>query len=163
MLNVVSKRRLCKNTDEVQVDMSGVKSAKNIWLPSIVKPCSEFDHINDRMNVVQDPFIALSIYRARNSVEQSFQQFKNQTAGDRLYATSSTYMGKLFVQVLAQSLRLMMRMAGRRNKTATKRLPNNSLTKAFLLLRYLKANKATDRNARGKNRSRRKSEISLPS
>ena len=79
--------------------------------------------------------------------EQSFQQFKNQTAGDRLYATSSTYMGKLFVQVLAQSLRLMMRMACRRNETATNRLPSNSLTKAFMQLRYLKANKPTDRNA----------------
>ncbi|WP_417200931.1 hypothetical protein [Sutterella wadsworthensis] len=100
-----------------------------------------------RTNAVQDPFIALSIYRARNIVEQSFQQFKNQTTGDRLYANSSTYMGKLFVQVLAQSLRLMMRMVCRRNETATNRLPNNSLTKAFMQLRYLKANKPTDRNA----------------
>jgi len=112
-----------------------------------VKPCSEFDHINDRTNFVQDPFIALSIYRARNIVEQSFEQFKNQTAGARLYATSSTYMGKLFVQVLAQSLRLMMRMACRRNETTANRLPNNSLTKAFLQLRYLMVNKPTDRNA----------------
>ena len=62
-------------------------------------------------------------------------------------ATSSTYMGKLFVQILAQSLRLMMRMACRRNETATNRLPSNSLTKAFMQLRYLKANKPTDRNA----------------
>ena len=40
-----------------------------------------------------------------------------------------------------------MRMACRRNETATTRLPNNSLTKAFMQLRYLKANKLTDRNA----------------
>ena len=99
-----------------------------------------------RTNVVQDPFIARSIYRARNIVEQSFQQFKNQTAGDRLYATSSTYMGKLFVQVLAQSLRLMMRMACRRNETATNRLPSNSLTKAFMQLRYLKEMCIRDRS-----------------
>ena len=112
-----------------------------------MNPCSEFDHINDRTSVVRDPFITLSIYRARNIVEQSFEQFKNQTAGARLYATSSTYMGKLFVQILAQSLRLMMRMACRRSETTANRLPNNSLTKAFLQLRYLMVNKPTDRNA----------------
>ena len=47
----------------------------------------------------------------------------------------------------ARSQSLMMRMACRRNETATNRLPNNSLTKAFMQLRYLKANKPTDRNA----------------
>ena len=98
---------------------------------------------------------------ARNIVEQSFQQFKNQTAGDRLYATSSTYMGKLFVQILAQSLRLMMRMACRRNETATNRLPNNSLTKAFMQLRYLKAINQLIATLGKQKRSRRKSEISL--
>ena len=45
------------------------------------------------------------------------------------------------------SLSLLTRMACRRNETATNRLPNNSLTKAFMQLRYLKANKPTDRNA----------------
>ena len=55
-------------------------------------------------------------------------------------------MGKLFVQVLAQSLRLMMRMACRRNETATNRLPSN-FDEGFMQLRYLKANKPTDRNA----------------
>ena len=68
---------------------------------AVADACRYMGNFVIRTNVVQDPFIALSIYRARNIVEQSFQQFKNQTAGDRLYATSSTYMGKLFVQVLA--------------------------------------------------------------
>lgn len=127
-----------------------VKKEPQHWMrnaAAVAEACRYMGNFVIRTNVVQDPFIALSIYRARNIVEQSFQQFKNQTAGDRLYATSSTYMGKLFVQVLAQSLRLMMRMACRRNETATNRLPNNSLTKAFMQLRYLKANKPTDRNA----------------
>ena len=127
-----------------------VKKEPQHWMrnaAAVADACRYMGNFVIRTNVVQDPFIALSIYRARNIVEQSFQQFKNQTAGDRLYATSSTYMGKLFVQVLAQSLRLMMRMACRRNETATNRLPNNSLTKAFMQLRYLKANKPTDRNA----------------
>lgn len=127
-----------------------VKKEPQHWMrnaAAVADACRYMGNFVIRTNVVQDPFIALSIYRARNIVEQSFQQFKNQTAGDRLYATSSTYMGKLFVQVLAQSLRLMMRMACRRNETATNRLPSNSLTKAFMQLRYLKANKPTDRNA----------------
>ena len=127
-----------------------VKKEPQHWMrnaAAVADACRYMGNFVIRTNVVQDPFIALSIYRARNIVEQSFQQFKNQTAGDRLYATSSTYMGKLFVQVLAQSLRLMMRMACRRNETAANRLPNNSLTKAFMQLRYLKANKPTDRNA----------------
>ena len=127
-----------------------VKKEPQHWMrnaAAVAEACRYMGNFVIRTNVVQDPFIALSIYRARNIVEQSFQQFKNQTAGDRLYATSSTYMGKLFVQILAQSLRLMMRMACRRNETATNRLPSNSLTKAFMQLRYLKANKPTDRNA----------------
>ena len=41
----------------------------------------------------------------------------------------------------------MMRMACRCSDKVTNRLPNNSLTKAFMQLRYLKANKPTDRNA----------------
>ena len=41
----------------------------------------------------------------------------------------------------------MMHVVCRRSDKVTNRLPNNSLTKAFMQLRYLKANKPTDRNA----------------
>ena len=73
-----------------------VKKEPQHWMrnaAAVADACRYMGNFVIRTNVVQDPFIALSIYRARNIVEQSFQQFKNQTAGDRLYATSSTYMG----------------------------------------------------------------------
>ena len=44
----------------------------------------------------------------------------------------------------------------------TNRLPNNYLTKAFMQLRYLKANKPTDRNAWKTKEIPKKTEISLP-
>ena len=49
-------------------------------------------------------------------------------------AVACCSMSKLFVQVLAQSLCLMIRMACRRSETAANRFPNNSLTKAFVQL-----------------------------
>ena len=61
---------------------------------AVADACRYMGNFVIRTNVVQDPFIALSIYRARNIVEQSFQQFKNQTAGDRLYATSKHLHGQ---------------------------------------------------------------------
>lgn len=47
-------------------------------------------------------------------------------------ADAGRCMSKLFLQVLPQSLRLMMHVVCRRSDKVTNRLPNNSLTKTFM-------------------------------
>lgn len=62
----------------------------------------------------------------------------------------------------ARSLSLMMRKACRRNKTAAHCLSNNSLIKAIMELRYLKAKNSKIALLRKQKQSRRKPESSLP-
>ena len=62
----------------------------------------------------------------------------------------------------ARSQSLMMRKACRRNKTAAHCLSNNSLIKAIMELRYLKAKNSKIALLRKQKQSRRKPEISLP-
>ena len=50
-----------------------------------------------RSNCGLDAFEVLRIYRERNIIEQNFNQLKNWVDGDRLYATESTYKGKILV------------------------------------------------------------------
>ena len=61
-----------------------------------------------RSNCGLDAFEVLRIYRERNIIEQNFNQLKNWVDGDRLYATESTYKGKILVFVIAESLRMVM-------------------------------------------------------
>lgn len=100
-----------------------------------------------RSNSVSDPFAALSLYRMRNIVEVGFNQFKNQTAGSRMYATNSTYIGKLFIHTLAQALRMTMLIKIKRSELPGNPLPKDSLEKAFWQLRKLMADKPIGRNA----------------
>ena len=54
-----------------------VKKEPQHWMrnaAAVAEACRYMGNFVIRTNVVQDPFIALSIYRARNIVEQSFQQ-----------------------------------------------------------------------------------------
>ena len=59
-----------------------------------------------RSDWLEDPIEALRIYRRRNIVEVAFRQFKVLNGGDRLQATQTSYMGKLMVHIIAQSLRM---------------------------------------------------------
>lgn len=61
-----------------------------------------------RSNCGLNAFEVLKIYRERNIIEQNFNQLKNWVDGDRLYATQSTYKGKLLVFVIAEGLRMVM-------------------------------------------------------
>ena len=100
-----------------------------------------------RSNSISNPFAALSLYRMRNIVEVGFNQFKNQTSGSRMYATNSTYIGKLFIHTLAQALRMTMLMKVKRSELPGNPLPKDSLEKAFWQMRKLMADKPIGRNA----------------
>lgn len=101
-----------------------------------------------RSNIVSDPYLALELYRRRNIVEQAFNQFKNQTDGSRLFSTQTTYMGKIFVHIIAQSLRMMLYMNAKRisEKNKSLKLPDQSITKALRLLRTVMAERPIGAN-----------------
>lgn len=100
-----------------------------------------------RSNAVSDPFAALSLYRMRNVVEVGFNQFKSQTGGSRMYATQSSYVGKLFIHTLAQAIRMTMLMKIKRSDLPGNPLPKDSLEKAFWQMKKLMADKPIGRNA----------------
>ncbi|MDO4938235.1 MAG: transposase [Sutterellaceae bacterium] len=100
-----------------------------------------------RSNEFSNPFEAMSCYHQRGIVELDFKQFKNQVEADRLNCTESTYRGKLFVNTLATSIRLMMLRATKANETPKNKLPNNSLDNLMERLDLLYAERRHDANA----------------
>ena len=92
-----------------------------------------------------DPFQSLSIYRERNIVETAFRQFKVLNGADRLYCTQTSYKGKIFIHLLAQTLRMMMSVSATRNQTADNKLPSDSLNKLMLKLQTLQASRPLGR------------------
>lgn len=116
-----------------------------------------------RSNCGLDAFEVLRIYRERNIIEQNFNQLKNWVDGDRLYATESTYKGKILVFVIAESLRMVMlnriqkavKSKAPKQKTEVKdnqladflKLPYESLPKLLAGLKGLVALKHCSTNA----------------
>ena len=116
-----------------------------------------------RSNCGLDAFEVLRIYRERNIIEQNFNQLKNWVDGDRLYATESTYKGKILVLVIAESLRMVMlnrirnnaksktpaqKQEGKDNQLADfMKLPYESLPKLLAGLKGLVALKHCSTNA----------------
>lgn len=76
----------------------------------------------------------LRLYRQRNIIEQGFQQLKHEVDGARLYATETTYRGKLFVFILAQAIR--MTMLARIKNNVKVRSDENSQLQDFLKLPF---------------------------
>ena len=99
-----------------------------------------------RTNTVANAFDSLVIYRERNIVETAFRQFKVLNEGDRLYATNLTYRGKIFIHILAQTLRMMLSVCACEHKASGRVLPGDSLTKAMLQLQKLQATKPAGRD-----------------
>ena len=92
-----------------------------------------------RSDWLEDPIQALRIYRRRNIVEVAFRQFKVLNGGDRLYATQTSYMGKLMVHIIAQSLRMAMTVQAKRRETQELKLPDNSVEKLLSALKRVRA------------------------
>ena len=82
---------------------------------SIEKACKYNGGFAIRTNEIKDPFQSLSIYRERNIVETAFRQFKVLNGADRLYCTQTSYKGKIFIHLLAQTMRMMMSVSATRN------------------------------------------------
>lgn len=92
-----------------------------------------------RSDWLEDPIEALRIYRRRNIVEVAFRLFKVLNGGDRLYATQTSYMGKLMVHIIAQSLRMAMTVQAKRRETQELKLPDNSVEKLLSALKRVRA------------------------
>ena len=101
-----------------------------------------------RSNEVTDPEKAMLFYRQRNVVEKCFNQFKNETAGNRMRCQQSAHEGKLFAHTLAQTLRMMLSMNAAKGveKNPALQLPKNSLTAALALLRAIQGIRPPKRN-----------------
>lgn len=99
-----------------------------------------------RSDWLEDPIEALRIYRRRNIVEVAFRQFKVLNGGDRLYATQTSYMGKLMVHTIAQSLRMAITVQAKRRETLELKLPDNSVEKLLTVLKKVRAVRAPTRS-----------------
>ena len=92
-----------------------------------------------RSDWLEDPIEALRIYRRRNIVEVAFRQFKVLNGGDRLQATQTSYMGKLMVHIIAQSLRMAITVQAKKRETQELKLPDNSVEKLLKALKGVRA------------------------
>lgn len=93
-----------------------------------------------RSNEIASGVQALQLYRDRQVIEQGFRQFKAGNGCDRLKATESAYVGKLFLYLLAQAIRMNMQMTARKNAESSQtELPGNSLDKLLAKLRSVYA------------------------
>ena len=99
-----------------------------------------------RSDWLEDPIEALRIYRRRNIVEVAFRQFKVLNRGNRLYATQTSYMGKLMVHTIAQSLRMAITVQAKRRETQELKLPDNSVEKLLTVLKKVRAVRAPTRS-----------------
>lgn len=92
-----------------------------------------------RSDWLEDPIEALRIYRRRNIVEVAFRQFKVLNGGDRLQATQTSYMGKLMMHIIAQSLRMAITVQAKKRETQELKLPDNSVEKLLKALKRVRA------------------------
>ena len=100
-----------------------------------------------RSNFFRNPFEAKRCYNRREMVERDFRIFKNDVGGDRIRGTKATYIGRLFVFILATSLRMMMLHQAKANETPDNKIPENSLDDVLEYLDHLYAEKRGDANA----------------
>ena len=92
-----------------------------------------------RSDWLEDPIEALRMYRRRNIVEVAFRQFKVLNGGDRLQATQTSYIGKLMVHIIAQSLRMAITVQAKKRETQELKLPDNSVEKLLKALKRVRA------------------------
>src|SRR5699024_596220 len=89
-----------------------------------------------RTNCIKDPFECLAVYKQRQIVETAFRQMKVLNGNNRLRCTERTYVGKLLLFVIAQSLRMRMLYTVKENEQKLDLdLPGDSLDKAMAMLK----------------------------
>ena len=120
-----------------------VENNKNVWVKNI-KGLEEFltraGCFAIRTNCIEDPFECLAVYKQRQIVETAFRQMKVLNGNNRLRCTERTYVGKLLLFVIAQSLRMRMLYTVKENEQRLALdLPGDSLDKAMAMLKGIMA------------------------
>ena len=120
-----------------------VENNKNVWVKNI-KGLAEFltraGCFAIRTNCIEDPFECLAVYKQRQIVETAFRQMKVLNGNNRLRCTERTYVGKLLLFVIAQSLRMRMLYTVKENEQRLDLdLPGDSLDKAMAMLKGIMA------------------------
>ena len=120
-----------------------VENNKNVWVKNI-KGLEEFltraGCFAIRTNCIKDPFECLAVYKQRQIVETAFRQMKVLNGNNRLRCTERTYVGKLLLFVIAQSLRMRMLHTVKENEQKLDLdLPGDSLDKAMAMLKGIMA------------------------
>lgn len=120
-----------------------VENGKNVWVKNI-KGLEEFltraGCFAIRTNCIKDPFECLAVYKQRQIVETAFRQMKVLNGNNRLRCTERTYVGKLLLFVIAQSLRMRMLYTVKENEQKLDLdLPGDSLDKAMAMLKGIMA------------------------
>lgn len=120
-----------------------VENNKNVWVKNI-KGLEEFltraGCFAIRTNCIEDPFECLAVYKQRQIVETAFRQMKVLNGNNRLRCTERTYVGKLLLFVIAQSLRMRMLYTVKENEQRVDLdLPGDSLDKAMAMLKGIMA------------------------
>ena len=120
-----------------------VENNKNVWVKNI-KGLEEFltraGCFAIRTNCIEDPFECLAVYKQRQIVETAFRQMKVLKGNNRLRCTERTYVGKLLLFVIAQSLRMRMLYTVKENEQRLDLdLPGDSLDKAMAMLKGIMA------------------------
>ena len=120
-----------------------VENNKNVWVKNI-KGLEEFltraGCFAIRTNCIEDPFECLAVYKQRQIVETAFRQMEVLNGNNRLRCTERTYVGKLLLFVIAQSLRMRMLYTVKENEQRLDLdLPGDSLDKAMAMLKGIMA------------------------
>lgn len=120
-----------------------VENNKNVWVKNI-QGLEEFltraGCFAIRTNCIEDPFECLAVYKQRQIVETAFRQMKVLNGNNRLRCTERTYVGKLLLFVIAQSLRMRMLYTVKENEQRLDLdLPGDSLDKAMAMLKGIMA------------------------
>ena len=131
------------SADRSRVRNYSVENNKNVWVKNI-KGLEEFltraGCFAIRTNCIEDPFECLAVYKQRQIVETAFRQMKVLNGNNRLRCTERTYVGKLLLFVIAQSLRMRMLYTVKENEQRLDLdLPGDSLDKAMAMLKGIMA------------------------
>ena len=120
-----------------------VENNKNVWVKNI-KGLEEFltraGCFAIRTNCIEDPFDCRAVYKQRQMFETAFRQMMVLNGNNRLRCTERTYVGKLLLFVIAQSLRMRMLYTVKENEQRLDLdLPGDSLDKAMAMLKGIMA------------------------
>ena len=115
------------------------QTPKKIWVidqTAVNRTSDRAGWLNIKSNVVEDPSVAIDLYRLRGLIEQGFDQLKNQLPGRRLRVTEASHLGKLLVYLIGCDLRLQIRhnlmLQQERGPNWKMELPENSINKLLM-------------------------------